>query len=60
MDFGPIWGIIAALAVVGGWLSYRTARRAGRGTAAGCLIGFLITLAIIVLLSMIVTLLQRR
>jgi hypothetical protein len=58
MDFTTIlWSVIAALAVLGGWLSYRAARRTGKGSLAGCLIGFLVALVVIVLLSLIATLL---
>lgn len=60
MDTGVIWGVIAILAVLGGWLSYRSARRAGKGSAIGCLIAFVVTVAVILVLTAIVTLLQTH
>lgn len=60
MTAGIVWGVIAVLAVLGGWLSYRRARRAGKGTAIGCLIAFVVTIAVILVLTAIVTLLQTR
>jgi len=60
MDSGAIWAVIAAVAVLGGWLSYKAARRAGKGSAARFLIAFVVALAVILLTSLIVTLLQPR
>lgn len=60
MEAGIVWGAIAVLAVLGGWLSYRRARKAGKGSARGCLIAFVVTVAVILVLTAIVTLLQIR
>lgn len=60
MDYsaGVIWGILAVLAVGGGWLSCRRARRAGRGPVVGFLIGLFVTLVVILVGTALVTLLQ--
>jgi hypothetical protein len=57
MDSATIWGTIAGLTVLGGLLSYKAARRAGKGWLAGFLIGFLVALVVVVLLSLVATLL---
>jgi hypothetical protein len=54
------WGIIAVLAVLGGWLGYRRAQRSGKWSRARYLTGFLVAIAIVVLLSLIVTLIQQH
>lgn len=54
------WWIIAVFAVLGGWLSYRRARRSAKWSWAGYLTGFLVAIGIIVILSLIVTLVQRH
>jgi tryptophan-rich sensory protein len=60
MNGGMIWAIIAVVAVVGGWLSYSAARKAGKASATGFLIAFLVVFALIVVLSLIATYLQSQ
>jgi hypothetical protein len=60
MNPAILWGIIAILAVLGGWRSYAAARRSGKGPLVGYLVGFLVTIVVIVVLSMVVTLLLPR